>query len=283
MIISALITKCRREYADIPKSAQAIRAGDGASTLFNLGRYPVMENSYSIYFGTSAKNEVSDYNLDKDSGDLVTVLPVTNGVQVKANFKYAVFRDQNWVEAINYGIDALNGRGFFRQVVRSSTVIQLSAGVRTYAGPSGCIDIYAIEIQTPQSMSANYSPLGGNWSYQQDANKLTLGDSPTQNQSVLVSYLRNLQTYQSTSATLDSLNDWVEGIQLKAGEYHARYFANYLMKQGNANIDEGHFSYTNVMTMMNGLNRDFEQWALRKKPTRPSKRIAFFEPAAGPA
>src|SRR3990167_1216761 len=136
MITSALISQCRREYADVQKAAQASRGADGVATLFNLGRFPIVENSYSVYYGTSAKTETSDYSLDKDSGDLQTVTAPGNGINVQANFKYASFRDQNWVEAINYGVEALNARGFFRQVVRNTTIFRLSANVRVYSGPS---------------------------------------------------------------------------------------------------------------------------------------------------
>ena len=46
-----------------------------------------------------------------------------------------------------------------------------------------------------------------------------------------------------------------------------------LAKEGNANIDEGHFSFSNLRTMANDLDTEFDKLSLRKKPTRPGKLI----------
>ena len=144
MITSALISQCRREFGDIAKSTQASKAADGSSTVFNLGYFPVIEESYAIKFGTSARTETTHYTLDKDNGDLVTVAVQANGILIQSNHKYANFRDANWVEAINHGIESLNGRGFFKQVTRNTSIFRISANVRTYSAPTGCVDVYEL-------------------------------------------------------------------------------------------------------------------------------------------
>ena len=275
MIVSALITQCRQEYNDIPKSTQKNRSGDGSSTLFVLGDRPIMENSYSFYKGTSAQVETAHYTLDKDSGELTFMNAPSNGINVRANYKYAFFRDANWVQAINYGIESLNARGFFRQVVRNPSIIRISAGVSVMSGPSACVDIYELLTFSNRTSASQAVPFYANWEYQQDANKIVLGYYPTLSEPASISYLRNLQTYTATSATLDCLNDWTELVKKKAGEYYFRNLAARITQQGAATIDEGHFSFTNARTMALDLANDFEALAVRKKPVRPARRIKF--------
>lgn len=280
MIVSALISQCRREFRDTPKRTQAGKASDGVSTIFNLGKAPIVEGSYSVLYGTSAKVETTNYTLDKDSGDLDTITAVPNGIIVKANYKYANFRDANWVEAINQGIEYLNARGFFRQVVRNSSIMRLSAGVRVYNGPSACVDLYEVLKSDTNLISGTPSQLPGNFSYQQDANKLVIGYKPSAASVAWISYLRNLQTYSATSATLDCLNDWVEIVKKKAGAVYFRSLAAKIATEGAATIDEGHFSFTNLRTMANDLETEAERLAIRKKPTRPAKSIGWHIPGS---
>ncbi len=270
-----MISQLRRKVGDIPQSSQSTKAADGSSTLFNLPRAPIVEGSYSIYFGTSAKTETLDYTLDKDSGDLLTQAIVSNGVLVKGNYKFANFRDQNWVEAINYGVDYLNARGFFRQIVRSPSGLTLSAGIQTYAGPTRCIDLYEFLISDNQTTSGNFGDWAGNWTYQQDANKVVLGSKPVRTERTQVSYLRNLATYQATSATVDSLDDWIEIIKKKAEEYYWDRMAGKIATTGAATIDEGHFSFSNLRAMARDAERAANDLSIRKKPTRPAKEIGW--------
>jgi hypothetical protein len=258
------------------------RAADGVATLFNVVRFPVMENSYSIYFGTSAKVETTDYSIDLDNGDLQAVAAPANGVVVQSRHKYAHWRDKNWVEAINGGIDYLNARGFFRQVVRANGVMRLSAGIRTYNGPSAAVDVYEVLGFSNYLSSGSYQQLATNISYQQDANKVVLGTAPTVAQPLAVSYLRNMQTYAATSATLDILNDWVEIVKKKAAASFFRSLAAKVAKEGAATIDEGHFSFTNLRTMAKDLDDECDRLASRKKPTRPSKNMSYHIAGGGP-
>ena len=276
MITSALISQCRREFNDVPKSTESARLGDGTSTVFNVGRYPVIENSYSVYFDSVGQTETSDFTLDKDSGDLQTVMAQSNGVEILMNFKYANFRDAHWVEAINHGIQSLNARGFFRQTVNE--LIYISANSRSFSGPTNCVDAYQL---TYAATSGTYRKLPWNWSYQQDANKFVMGSVSSSKLSGLVSYLRNLRTYTATSATLDILDDWVELVKLRAGEYYFRHMASKIATQGAATIDEGHFSFTNIRTMANDMGGSFSEMATRKKPTRPAKDVQWHIPTGG--
>ncbi len=276
MMISALITKCRQDFGDVVKSSQVKKMGDGSSTLFNLGRFPVKENSYSVYKGTSAQIETTNYAINLDSGDLQFTTPPGTTTEAKVDFQYAEWRDANWVNAINTGIESLNARGFFRQIVRDTNVFAISANVRTYSGPTNAIDVYEILTFDNRTVSGNYQRLPGNYSYQQDANKIILSWKPSNSEKTATSYLRNLQTYSATSATIDVINDWVELVRLKAGAEFYRYMAGKIAKQGNANIDEGHFSFTNLRTMANDLDNQFDLFARRKKPTRPAKNIQFY-------
>jgi hypothetical protein len=275
MITSALISQCRREFGDVGKTTQVSRAGDGVSTVFNVGKFPVIEGSYTIFRNTSALVENSGYTYDLDNGDLTMLFTPTTSHTIKSQHKYAHWRDKNWVEAINQGIEELNARGFFRQVARNTNIMRLSANVRVYSGPSACIDLYEVLESDNFTISGNFVKLGTNWSYQQDANKLVLGLKPTQPNRLAISYLRNMRTYAATSATLDVANDWIEAIKKFAGAKFYRSLAGKIATQGAATVDEGHFSFTNLRTQANDLLAEFDLFAKRKKPTRPAKDMQY--------
>lgn len=283
MITSALISQLRREYGDNPKLTRVERDGNGSINQFNVGQFPIIENSYTVSVSGSTIAETTRYTLDKDSGDLYIFTTPSNGHAVRVQYKYAHWRDANWVEAINQAIEELNARGFFRQVARSTSAMTLSANVRHYSGPTNCIDLYELLESSDYTTSGTYKKLSCNWSYQNDANKVILGAKPTKANYLAVSYLRNMNTYSATSATLDVKTDWLEAVKKRAGAIFYRSLAGKVAKQGNANIDEGHFSFTNLRTMANDLESDFNNFALRKKPTRPAKDIQWHLEAGGVA
>lgn len=280
-MMSALIMQCRREYQDVPKSFRASKATDGSSTLFNTGRMPVLEGTLNVTLGTSARTENTHYTADYDNGDIQWVTVPGANLELAANFKYANWRDKNWVEAINQAIEGMNARGFFRQIVRST--FNISANVQTYGAPSACVDVYSVLESDNSTTSGNYRKLRTNWSYQQDANKIIFGQKPTSANKGLISYLRNLQTYAATSATLDVPDVWLEPVKKRAGAIYFRAMASRQALQGNANVDEGHFSFTSLRTQAMDLDNDFNDFAKRKKPTRPAKDISFQQSQGGVA
>lgn len=279
MIVSALITQCRQDYGDIAKSTQHRKTGDGSSTLYNVGDIPVIEGSYAHYVNNALQAETTNYTFDLDSGDLqFNVAPST---EIRSEFKYANWRDANWRLAINNSIEELNARGFFRQIVRNTSVFAISANVRVYSAPSACVDAYELLLFNDRTISGSYVPMPGDYRYDQDANKITLGWKPSTAEKAALSYLRNLQTYTATSATLDVLNDWIILVKKKAGANFYRYMAGKIAKQGNANIDEGHFSFSNLRAMAMDLDNEFDLMARRKKPTRPAKNIQYHLQGSG--
>jgi hypothetical protein len=273
MITSALVRACRREFGDIPKLTQVSRNGDGVVNQFNTGKYPIIEGSYLVYVSGVAKTESASFasgkfGIDLDSGDIQVYTTPANNVPVKATFKYAHWRDQNWVDAINMGIQELNYRGYFRQTVRQP--VTLSAGVRTFSGPSGCVDLYTI---LNSIVPGTWTKLPINWSYQQDANKVILGVAPVSRTSAAYSFLRKMSTYDATSATLDVKDEWIELVQKYAGNVFYSSLAGKIAKQGHASIDDGHFSFTNLRAQSRDLFEEFDLASKRAKPTRPAKDI----------
>lgn len=278
MITSALISQLRRETGDIPKLTRMARQGDGTTNVFNTGRFPVVENTYSIYKGTSAQTETTNFTFDLDSGDLQYVTAPGSTVQSIFQGKYANWRDKNWVDAINNAVDDLAARGYFKQVVRLSRY--LSAGVRSFSAPSACIDAYELlESRT----SGSYQKLGTNWSYQQGANKIVLGNPPTVKLSGAISYLRSMQKYTATSATLDIQDEWVNLVKKNAKAQYWSFMAGKSAAQGNAKVEEGHFSFTSLRTQARDLMQEFQIEAPRYKPTRPAKDIQWQQENGGVA
>lgn len=285
MITSGLISQLRRKYHDVPLAAQVVRQANGSATLFNVGRnrVPVVENSYSVYFGGTGKTEATDYTLDKDSGDLQTIAVQNSGTEIKVNFKHADFRDLHWTEAINDTIDQLNGRGFYRQVVREWNTFNISAGVMVYPGPTNGIDVYEILQSVNQTVSGALQKLPGNWSYQSDVNKIVLGYKPTRNEKNVISYLRTLNKYTAVSATLDVKNEWMTLLLNGSGSYFFNAMASKIAREGNASVKEGHMSYTSLRAQARELEDKFLKEAARLKPTRAAKDIRYHVEGGGPA
>ncbi len=282
MMISGLIRQLRSKYADHPKAAQVTRTGDGSSTLYNLGRdrVPIMENSYSVYKGTSAQSETANYLLDKDTGDLQFLVAPTSAYATRVNFKHANFRDADWMAAINDGIDKLNARGFYRQIVRDTSSFFLSAGKQVYDAPAGARDVYEMFLNDG---SGNYSQPFTNWSYQQDGNKIVLGAKPTARTSAAISYTRRLQRYTAISATVDVRDEWLELVEKNAGSYYFAGRASRIAQTGNASVQEGHFSFTSLRTQSRDLYAEFDVEARRMKPTAAAKDIHYQIPTGGKA
>lgn len=275
MIISAMISQCRREYFDIAKKVRMARQGDGSTNLFNLVNVPVIENSESITISGGAAISSANYTLDNDSGDLTTNTTPSAGHELVAEFKYAQWRDKNWVEAINQGIEQLNARGFFRQISRNTSLFGISANVRVYSAPSACMDVYELLESSDRTISGSFQKLGTNWSYQQDSNKIIFGTKPSTANKAAISYLRKLQTYAATTATVDVKDEWIEPVKKYAGSLFYQHMAGKKSLQGAATIEEGHFSFTNLRTQARDLRDDFDRFALRAKPTRPAKDIQW--------
>ena len=266
-----MITELRRESGDIKKSTRATREGDGTTTLYNLGKNPIISASEVVTISGGATLSAGSYSLDHDSGDLdMTDNTPAAADELKVEFKYANWRDRNWVEAINQGISMLNAKGFFRQTVRQSFV--LSAGTRVSSGPSACVDIYEF-LRRPTS--ATYVNHNFNWSYQEDSNQIVLGSVINTATSAARSYLRELQTYASPSATIDLRNAWIEPVKKYAlGQYY-RYRAGVVAQEGNANVKDGHLLVNNLRAMYKDIDREFEKFIVRAKPTRPAKDMQF--------
>lgn len=279
MITSALIAQCRRDFGDVPKLTRMARLGDGSINMFNTARFPIIEGSISVLRGTSATTSGTapgQYQLNLDSGDLQMNTTPASGLQVTAQFKYANWRDANWMEAIGDAVEALNGRGFFRQVVRLPRTI--SAGVRTFSAPSACIDLYEL-LEVPATNV--YNGFRYNWSYQSDGNKVVLGGAPATQLSGAVSYLRRMQSPSATSMALDVKDDWIPLIKKFAGQKYMSHMATKIATRGNATIEEGHFSFSNARRQADSLLNEFGIEAARAKPTRPAKDIGFNQEGGG--
>ena len=105
MITSGLIGQLRAKYGDQPKAAQVIRTGNGAATLFNVGRarIPVMENSYSVYKGTSAMIETT-------SASEISGIDTGTGIVTVSSMP------DSWTTSLTY--DLVRKAGGFAAVVR---------------------------------------------------------------------------------------------------------------------------------------------------------------------
>lgn len=275
MITSAMISELRRENRDIKKSTRMTKTGDGSSNLYNVGNFPIIEGSYTIYKGTSAQIETTNYTFDLDTGDLQFVTAPTSAYETKAQYKYAHWRDKDYIEAINQGIEALNARGFYKQIINDVTSMRISANIRKYTCPDKCKDLYSVLESDNNTVSGNYIRLGTNWTYSPETNELLLGGYPSTANRLSISYLRGLRTYSTTSATLDIPSGCFELVKKFASSKFFTSLAAKIAQEPHANIDEGHFSFSNLRTMAKDKMEEFHVEAQRTKPMRPAREIQY--------
>lgn len=280
MILSALIDEMRNAHNDVPESSQASRGGDGLTTLFALGksRSPIVENSYSVYKNTSGLTETTDYTIDLDRGDIEFVVAPTSAHTVKATFRHANFRNRQWIDAYNDAVDQLNARGFFREILHDTSSVVISANTQKSLMPTGTRDVHQLQIA---DINGNWCRVSANWSYHEDSNYLVLGWLPTTTMSARVSYIRKIQRSSSTTSTVDIKDEWSELVKRSAGSYFYRKMAGHVALQGNANVEDGHFSFSNLRGQARDLREEFLNEATRMKPSLPAKPISYYIPGGG--
>ena len=282
MITSALINQCRREVRDWPKSTRAIKNANGVANVFSVPNFPIIENSYSVYRNSSLA-ATSGYTPDLDNGEFLFASSPSANVEIKIDHKFAHWRDANWNEAINQGINALIARGFFRQTNRDTTSFKLSANVQKYSGPTNCIDVYNILVSNDYTISGDYIRPSQNWEYNPISNEIVWGTNPSRDNFAAITYAKKMSTYGATSATLDLDDKWIELVKYRAQANYYRSLAAKIAQQGSATIDEGHFSFTNLRALASDLDNKFEVESLRMKPVAPAKEIKNNIPGGGVA
>jgi len=272
MMVSAFISTLRREYNDLPEKHRDVRTGDGSSTVYKTKYSPILENSLTLYNGTSAYTS-AQYSVDYDTGDIVLVSATSN--EVRAEYKGVDFTDEMWLEFTQGAIEEL-GDEFFRMTTRSTSGLTLSANVVVYDMPTGCIRVIEALQSDDYTSGGNFSYLNTNTRYDRRSNKLILGQKPTKGNYAQISYCRRVAIPTATSSVLDIEDNWAKLLNIKVGEISTRSFADRIAKQGNASVEEGHLSVATLRTLANDLLQKFEMRKKRIKPILPASRIPFY-------
>lgn len=272
MITSALITKLRRKYNDLPENHQDIRDGDGSSTIYKTMKAPIEEDSFKQYINDVLQN-TTGYTIDLDTGDLELGAATSN--KIKSQYKGVKFRDQHWLEFIQDVFDSV-GDQFFKTVVRSVTGITLSANVQVYDCPSSCIRLTEVLESDDYTSGGNFKKPFVNMSYDRRSNKLILGAKPTKANYLQISYQRKLTRPTATSSTLDVENSWLQLLDSHVGAAQARSYADRIAKQGNVSVEEGHISMSHLRQLANDNDIKFENLKRKLKPVMPSISIPYY-------
>jgi len=270
MITSALISKLRRKYNDLPELHQDIRTGDGSSTVYKTMKAPIKESSFTQYVSGVA---ITGYTIDLDTGDLT--LGAATSQEIKSQYKAVKFRDQHWLEFIQDAFDSF-GDQFFKTVIRSVTGITLSADVQVYDCPSDCIRLTEVLESDNYTTSGNFKKPYVNMSYDRRSNKLVLGAKPSKANYLKISYQRKLTRPTATTSTLDVEDNWLQLLDLHVGAQQARSYADRIAKQGNVSVEEGHISMSHLRTLANDSDVKFENLKRKLKPVMPSISIPYY-------
>lgn len=278
MIVSALISKLRSNYGDKPTKHLDSLVGDGSSVVFKTKYSPVLETGFGLYIDDVLKTKDTDYEIDLDTGDIVLTTATTGTIDFK--YKSAYKRDNDWLGFIQSGIRGF-GDEFYRSVTRSPSAFTISAGVQVYDLPSTCIRPTEVYESSDYTSAGTFVPLNVNHWYDRRSNKLILGAAPTRANVTQMSYLRRIQVPQSTSATLDLEENWIEMLELKTGAIFARAMAMEIATQGNASVEEGHLSVQSLTNLSREQEAQFQLMKRRNRPVMPNYAIPYYQYGKG--
>jgi len=278
MITSAMITKLRRKYNDLPRSHEDQIAGDGASTVYQTRFSPIKESSFRLYVNNSLR-AASAYTIDYDTGDL-QLGAATSGT-IKVQYQEVKFRDQSWLEFIQEGIGDF-GDTFYRSAMRNPSAVTLSAGKQVYDMPSACIRLLEVLESDDFTSAGNFKRPGVNISYDRRSNKMILGNKPTRANYLQISYLKKLAKPTATSSVLDLEDNWLDILDKKVGAIQARSYADRISKQGNVSVEEGALSVAQLRALANDNEIIFRDAIKKNRPVLPAISIPFYIPTGGP-
>lgn len=124
-----LIAQVRRSLRDWPKAHVDSGVGDGASSIFDLGKdISVLALSDVVSVAGIVKTRNVDYTIDYDSNQLVFTAPPAAAAGIRAAYKEQVWRDELIVDGLNSGRRML----FPRFYKRDSATITIRNNVRDY-------------------------------------------------------------------------------------------------------------------------------------------------------
>lgn len=212
MLYSDFITKLRRELRDFERVHRGVFDGDDSTTIFSLNYVSVKDASYTVKIGGVVKTEGTDYSLDKYTG-IVTfaTAPASGSDNIEITYKSIKFRDEDYVEIINDGIDHF--RWVFWKMDTDETALTTVKNQYEYdcSGITGIL--YVINAwYKASSGSTVWQAIQGltNWKYYTRLIKLSV--NPTFSNSSLpikLLYLRSLTKGTAISDTIDIPDEWI--------------------------------------------------------------------------
>jgi len=274
MLVSGFIKKLRLEFNDLPEKHREIKAGDNNSTVYKSLKSPVLEDSYGLYVNDLLQTEgiSANYTLEKDTGDIVLGASTTN--EIRFQYSSANFRDSHWLEFIQSAMYAM-GDEFWKKTVRSTGDITLSANIQKYDCPSSCLRLTQFLESDDFTNTGNYVRPNVNYRYDRGSNTLILGNKPTRATYASIDFLRRLTIPTGQASVLDVEDRWLELLKEKVGAISHRALASKIAQQGNATIEAGHLSTSQLRQIANDHEIMYEKLKKRHKPPMPAFEIPF--------
>lgn len=282
MLVSGFIKQIRLEFNDLPEKHRETKGGDNNSTVYKALKSPVLEDSYALFVNDILQTEgvSANYTLDKDTGDIVLGASTPN--EIRFQYQSVNFKDQHWLEFIQSAFHAM-GDEFWRKTVRSTGSITLSANVQAYDCPSSCIRLTQFLQSDDWTNAGNYIRPNVNYRYDRGSNKLILGNKPSKANYVSIDFLRRLAVPTGQASVLDVEDRWLELLRQKVGAIAHQSIASKIAQQGNATIEDGYLSVSNLRQIAKDHEIMYENLKKRLKPTMPSFEIPFHLATGGVA
>jgi len=127
--LAELTTQVRQAVRDQPRTKIDNGSGDGASTVFSLGKeLGVITNSDVVSVAAVLQARNVDYTIDYDACQIAFTTPPAAGAAIRAQYREAIWRDELIYQAINDGRRML----FPKFYQPGSATITVRNNVRTY-------------------------------------------------------------------------------------------------------------------------------------------------------
>ena len=150
--VSDLITRVRRGLKDFPHVRTDKGTGDGATSIFDLGKdIGVVTGSDVVTIGGVAKVRNVDYTIDYDANQITFVAAPAAAAAIALQYKEVIYRDESIIDALNAGRQII----FPKCYRRGSATITIRNMIRDY-------DLATADVNEP-AMRTVFA--GGNANY----------------------------------------------------------------------------------------------------------------------
>lgn len=283
--VAQFITKNRRFVKDLPTLTRDKFDGDGTTVAFRTNNRPILEDSYTVKVGGTAKTETTHYTIDLDTGLIEFTSgnePAPGDGNVTIDYKYVKMRDAEWLDIIQNTMDYVREKIWEEKI--DETTLDTVANQDDYDLDNISTDIISIvEVTVKRSSDINWTSvdaLGVNAFYHKENNNLNFRPAFSTGQTYDMR-VRYLEAYAQITATTDTFEPDVKFQNIlkyfNAAEYLDRVVVERAQTITAVTKDDSFESLRDLSSLSTTYFRKAEQLLRRGKPVKPASKITIIK------